>query len=53
MVYLPPFRQTDGGTLRSAVVYCLDCAISQVQPDTEAVSVSIDLLRRLKDGILY
>ena len=30
-------------------VMCLDCALSQLE---DSVSVSVDLLRRLRDGIL-
>ena len=32
-------------------VLCLDCALSQLEDD-DSVSVSVDLLRRLRDGIL-
>ena len=32
-------------------VVCLDCALSQLEDD-DTVSVSVDLLRRLRDGIL-
>ena len=32
-------------------VLCLDCAVSQLTDD-DSVSVSVDLLRRLRDGIL-
>ena len=32
-------------------VMCLDCALSQLEDD-DSVSVSVDLLRRLRDGIL-
>ena len=31
-------------------VMCLDCALSQLEDD-DSVSVSVDLLRRLRDGI--
>ena len=30
---------------------CLDCALSQLEDD-DSVSVSVDLLRRLRDGTL-
>ena len=32
-------------------IFCLDCAVSQLTDD-DSVSISVDLLRRLKDGIL-
>ena len=32
-------------------VMCLDCALSQLEDD-DSVSVSVDLLRRLRDGTL-
>ena len=32
-------------------VMCLDCALSQLEGN-DSVSVSVDLLRRLRDGIL-
>ena len=32
-------------------IMCLDCALSQLEDD-DSVSVSVDLLRRLGDGIL-
>ena len=32
-------------------VMCLDCTLSQMEDD-ESVSVSVDLLRRMRDGIL-
>ena len=32
-------------------VLCLDCTVSQLTDD-DSVSVSVDLLRRLRDGIL-
>ena len=32
-------------------VLCLDCTLSQL-PDDDSVSVSVDLLRRLRDGEL-
>ena len=32
-------------------VLCLDCALSQMEDD-ETVSVTVGLLRRLRDGIL-
>ena len=32
-------------------VMCLDCTLSQLDDD-DSVSVSVDLLRRLRDGIL-
>ena len=32
-------------------VLCLDCTLSQLEDD-DSVSVSVDLLRRMRDGIL-
>ena len=32
-------------------VLCLDCGLSQLEDD-DSVSVSVDLLRRMRDGIL-
>ena len=32
-------------------VMCLDCTLSQLEDD-DSVSVSVDLLRRLRDGVL-
>ena len=32
-------------------VMCLDCTLSQMEDD-DSVSVSVDLLRRMRDGIL-
>ena len=32
-------------------VLCLDCTLSRL-PDDDSVSVSVDLLRRMRDGIL-
>ena len=32
-------------------VLCLDCTLSQLE-DGDSVSVSVDLLRRMRDGIL-
>ena len=32
-------------------VLCLDCTLAQLEDD-DSVSVSVDLLRRLRDGIL-
>ena len=32
-------------------VLCLDCTLSQLEDD-DSVSVSVDLIRRLRDGIL-
>ena len=32
-------------------VLCLDCALSQLEDD-DSVSVSVDLLQRMKDGTL-
>ena len=38
---------------RVTYVLCLDCALSQLEDDDSvSVSVSVDLLRRLRDGIL-
>ena len=32
-------------------VLCLDCTLSQLEDD-DSVSVSVDLLRRLRDGVV-
>ena len=33
---------------------CLDCALApEITPESENVSVSVNLLRRLRDGLLY
>ena len=32
-------------------VLCLDCTLSQLEDD-DSVSVSVDLLRRLRDGLV-
>jgi hypothetical protein len=32
-------------------VFCLDCTLSQLEDD-DSVSASVDLLRRMRDGIL-
>ena len=32
-------------------VLCLDCALSQLEDD-DSVSVSVDLLRRLRNGVI-
>ena len=43
-------REAEGATY--LVQWCLDCGVSRLG-DTERVEVSVDLLERLKDGILY
>ena len=49
-------REQTGVSIIAQVTFsrCLDCTLApEITPESESVSVSVNLLRRLRDGLLY